>query len=374
VAGEVRRERRYRRRSPDWWIFVIAMILLGIGIIMVFSASQYYAQYKFADPFHYLKQQVIAAIVGLIALFAVYRMPAKLYKNFSWPVFAVIIGFLLFMIVTHQAAKSGEAERWFSIFGFTFQPSEMAKIAMPMLLARQITRNQQKIKTFRYGFLPCLAIVGITAGLILVQNDLSSALIVAGSGFIMMYCAGVRKTYLTGTLGLGVVGIIAVIIKTPWRLDRLTSFIDPWLDPLGDGMQAVQSQLAIGSGGLSGVGLGNGGSTWFYLPAHHTDFIFSVIAEELGFIGCLLLIALFGILIWRAIIVAVKMPDVYTGMLALGLALCLGIQIILNLWVVTGLVPVTGITLPFISYGGTSLVVSLVLTGMLLNLSTLMEN
>jgi cell division protein FtsW len=249
----------------------------------------------------------------------------------------------------------------------------MAKFAMPMLLARQITRNQQEIKSFRYGFLPCFVIVGGTAGLILAQGDLSSALIVAGAGFIMMFCAGVRGVYLTGTVGIGLAGVIGVILVTPWRLNRLTSFIDPWVDPLGDGMQAVQSQLAIGSGGFSGVGLGNGGSTWFYLPAHHTDFIFSVIAEELGFIGCLLLIVLFGILIWRVIMVAVKMQDTYMGMLALGLALCLGIQIILNLWVVTGLSPVTGITLPFISYGGTSLVVSLILAGMLLNLSTLTE-
>jgi len=194
-------------------------------------------------------------------------------------------------------------------------------------------------------------------------------MVVAATGFLMMYCAGVRKRFLTGTLVLGAVVVVAAIIYEPFRVNRIMAYLDPWADPTGSGWQTVQSLLALGSGGLSGVGLGSGSSKLFYLPARHTDFIFSVLGEELGFLGCIFVIVVFVLFIWRGMLVAVKMPDKFGSLLALGIICAMSIQAFINLGVVSGLLPVTGVTLPFISYGGTSLAVCLTMAGMLLNLS-----
>ncbi len=354
---------------PDWWLLIAMLLLVAIGVIMVFSASQYAASYDFNDTYYYLKRQLRFAALGLIGLFLAYKVNFRAYIKLTYPAYLVVLVLLVFMVLSTNIETVGGAQRWLTIGGFTFQPSEIAKIVLPMALARWLTDNRQNVASFKRGFLPSAGLTLLTAGLIFLQKDLSSAMVVGAVGFIMMYCAGIRARYLGGTLGLGLVGIGAAILFEPYRLQRVYSWLDPWSDALGDGYQTVQSLLALGSGGLTGVGLGSGGSKWYYLPARHTDFIYSVLGEELGFIGGLVVILIMVFLIWRGIMVAVRVRNFYASMLAMGLISSLTVQTLINLGVVTGLFPVTGVTLPFLSYGGTSLVVSMIMVGMLMNIS-----
>ncbi len=361
-------------KSPDWWILFSAMVLVCIGIIMVFSASQYFTQYKpYEDIYYYLKKQLQNAALGLLAMYIMYRINYRIYKAAAWYIFFAVCGILILLLLGSGAQEAKGAVRWIDLGFTTFQPSELAKLALVMLLAKFLTERQRKISGFKQGFLPPLILIGITCILVYLQNDLSTSVIIAGTAFIMMFCAGVRLPYLIGTVALGGGAVASSILFTDFRMDRITAYLDPWADPLGSGFQTIQSLLAIGSGGLSGVGLGAGGAKWYYLPERHTDFIFSVLAEELGFLGGLLVISLFIVLIWRGLMVAVNAPDLFGSLLALGLISMLGLQAFINLGVVTGLLPVTGITLPFVSYGGTSLLVSMASTGILLNISRYAE-
>ncbi|MDO4732361.1 MAG: putative lipid II flippase FtsW [Bacillota bacterium] len=357
------------KRKPDWSFLACAMLLLGIGIIMVFSSSHYFASYDYEDPYFFLKEQGKFALIGLFCMFLAYKVNMRAYRKLSYSVYVVILGLLIFMVASSNIETIGGAQRWLQIGGFSFQPSELSKIALPMVLAKWISDRRDSVEDFKIGFLPTLGLTGLTAGLILLQKDLSSAIVVAGAGFVIMFCAGVRIPYLIGTFGLGIMACVAAIMLEGFRIERITAWLDPRSDPLGAGYQTIQSWLALGSGGLTGVGLGNGGSKWFYLPARHTDFIFSVLGEELGFLGCLVVIILFTLLIWRGVLIAVRAKDLYSSLLAIGLISAIGIQTFINLGVSTGLLPVTGVTLPLISYGGTSLVVSLTMIGILMNIS-----
>jgi len=361
-------------KSPDWWILVIVAVLMGIGIIMVFSSSQYFAQdAPYNDNLYFLKKQARNAAIGLAMMFVMYRMNYKLYKKFAWPV-AIIVGIVLIVLLAGGQQEIKGTTRWLEVSGVgTFQPSEFAKLAMVIVLAKVMSSRPKRIKTFQGGFIPSIVIIGLFCGLVFAQKALSTTMIIAGTGFLMMFCAGINWRYLAGTLTLAITGVAAAIIYEPFRLQRIYAYLDPWKDPLGSGFQTVQSLLAIGSGGLSGVGLGAGGSKWYYLPERHTDFIFSVLSEELGFIGGFFVIVLFIFLLWRGFSVAVHTPDTFASLVALGITSMIGLQAFINLGVVTGLLPVTGVTLPFISYGGTSLMVSLAAMGALLNISKYAE-
>ena len=275
--------------------------------------------------------------------------------------------------VDEGVEEIGGAERWLIIGGFRFQPSELAKIILPMALARWMTAHQEEIGSFKTGFLPVCGAIALTAGLILAQKSLSVAVVVGATGFVMMFCGGIRPKYLLSTMGLGIVGVVGAIALEGYRMERIYAWFDPWAYSGDEGWQTCQSLMALGSGGLTGVGLGQGGSKWFYLPARHTDYIFSIIGEELGFLGATFVVLLIAFIVWRGLMIAVKAPDMYTSLLALGLIGFIGIQALVNLGVVTGLLPVTGVTLPFVSYGGTSMVVSLCMVGILLNISCYTE-
>lgn len=363
-----------QKRKPDWWLLVCALLLLCIGIIMVFSSSQYFARYApYNDTYHFLKEQLKFAVVGLFFLFLAYKVNLRAYRKLTYPVYAVVLGLLVFMVASSGIETIGGAQRWLQIGGFSFQPSELAKISLPMVMAKWIADHREDIEDFKIGFLPALGLTGVTAALILLQKDLSSSIVVAGAGVVVMFCGGVRILYLMGTFVAGVLACVGAIVLEPFRISRITAWLDPRSDPLGDGYQTIQSWLALGSGGLTGVGLGNGGSKWFYLPERHTDFIFSVLGEEMGYIGCVVVIILYMVLIWRGIMVAVRVRNLYASLLAMGLISAIAVQTFINLGVVSGLLPVTGVTLPLISYGGTSLIVSLVMIGMLLNISRYAE-
>lgn len=369
MAGE-----KKRKSQPDWLLLVSTLLLIAIGIIMVFSSSQYFAQYyPYYDTYYFLKRQLRNMLFGAVFMFLAYQLNYHLYRKLTYPAFVVVLGLLVFMVVSTNLTAVGGAERWMELFGQTFQPSELAKIALPMVMAKWITDHIKSIESFKLGFLPCLGVIGLTSGLIFAQNDLSSSVVVAMAGFIVMFCAGIRFRYLLGTVGVGALGVAAAIFLTDFRMERIYAWIDPWTYEQDGGWQVIQSLYAIGSGGLTGVGLGSGGSKWFYLPERHTDFIFSVLCEEMGFLGAVFVILLVVFIIWRGVMIAVKAPNTYASLLSLGLISSIAVQSLVNLGVVTGLVPVTGITLPFVSYGGTSLVVSMIMVGMLLNISRYVE-
>ncbi len=364
------RPRVRSQAQPDWWLLIAVLLLLAIGIIMVFSSSQYFAQYEpYNDTYYFLKLQLLNAAVGAAAMVIAYRVNYRAYNRFSYLAFVLLLVLLLFMVVSTQIATVGGAQRWLTVMGFTFQPSELAKIIMPMALARWATVNQSRMADFKNGFLPAMGIIALVSGLIFLERDLSSAVVVAVTGVIIIFCAGARLSHFLVVGAAGVAAVAAAIILEPYRMDRIRAWLNPWAFAQDEGWQTVQSMMAIGSGGLTGVGLGSGGSKWFYLPERHTDFIFSVLCEELGFIGGVIVILIIAFIVWRGVTVAIKAPTTYTTLLSIGLIGSLGVQSIVNLGVCTGLLPVTGVTLPFMSYGGTSLVVSMAMIGILLNIS-----
>ncbi|MCR4963541.1 MAG: putative lipid II flippase FtsW [Firmicutes bacterium] len=358
-----------KNQSPDWWILISALLLLVVGLLMVFSSSQYFTSYPpYNDALYYLKRQAVSAVLGLAGLIVAYRMSAAWYRRLAFPAFMIVLALLVFMALSEQIAVIGGAQRWLEIGGLQFQPSELSKIVLPMLLASILTGWQREIKTFKCAAY-CIGLTGMVCGLIILQKDLSTAVVVGAACFAMMLCAGIAGKYLLAVMGCGFGGAVLAIIMEPYRMERVYSWLNPWAYPKDEGYQAIQSLLALGSGGLTGVGLGNGGAKWFYLPSRHTDFIFSVLGEELGFVGGVFLVALFMLFVWRGMTVAVKSDSVFSSLLAVGLTAVIAAQALVNLGVVTGLLPVTGVTLPFVSYGGTSLVVTLTMTGMILNLS-----
>ena len=354
----------------DWKLLVAVLALTAIGVVMVFSSSQYFASYEpYNDSYYFLKKQLINVIVGLVIMVIAFKFGVGFYKKMSYPAFLLLLGLLAFMLLYTGLEAAGGAERWLEIGGRNFQPSELAKIILPMALARWISQNSSSMNTFKRGFLPTIAATGLVAAMILGQSDLSSAGVVAVTGFAMMFCGGVDPKYLLGTLGVGGIGLVGAIAVAPYRLERVYAWFDPWKYAGDEGWQTCQSLMALGSGGITGVGLGDGGSKWFYLPERHTDFLFSVIGEELGFIGALIVILLIAFIVCRGLIIAMNCSDKYCFLLALGLTSCIGVQSFINLGVCTGLLPVTGVTLPFVSYGGTSMVVSMCMIGMLLSIS-----
>ncbi|MGI6711637.1 MAG: stage V sporulation protein E [Bacillota bacterium] len=358
-----------KKSAPDFIIFITVLALLSIGIVMVFSSSQYVAYYEHkGDSFYYLKRQFFNTLLSVILMIFVMKVNYVKLKELAKPalIFSfVLLGLLLIGIgIEHKGSV-----RWLGAGPFQIQPSEFAKLVMIIYMAKFLSENQHRMKSFRQGFLPPLLILGGACALILMQPDLGTAVALAGTTFIMLWCAGAKKSHMALLAGLGICLVVAAIVFEPYRMERFMSFLDPWKDPQDTGFQTVQSLLAIGSGGLLGVGLGAGRAKTFYLPERHTDFIFSIIAEELGFIGGALVIILFLLLIWRGLKVAITTSDAFGSMIAIGVTSMVGLQALINLGVVTGSLPVTGITLPFISYGGSSLIFSLAGIGLLLNVS-----
>lgn len=358
-----------KKGSPDFMIFLTVLLLLGIGIIMVFSSSQYAAFYEHkGDSFYFLRRQFINAVVSIAAMIVVMKINYQKLKQLAKP--GLIVSFILLILVLVGLGQEHKGSvRWLGAGIFQFQPSEIMKLALVLYLAVFLSERQHMIQSFRSGFLPPIILMGAACALILMQPDLGTAMAVAGTTFVMLWCAGAKKSHMAmlGILAIALV-IVAIIIE-PYRLQRVFAYLDPWKDAQDTGFQTVQSLLAIGSGGLMGVGLGASRAKAFYLPERHTDFIFAILSEELGFIGGLLVIALFLFFIWRGLKVAVSTPDAFGSLLAIGATSMVGLQAILNLGVVTGALPVTGVTLPFISYGGSSLVFSLAGVGLLLNVS-----
>ncbi|HWR56140.1 MAG TPA: stage V sporulation protein E [Negativicutes bacterium] len=358
-----------KTKSPDFIIFFSIMTLLGIGIIMVFSASSVSAFVHFQDSYYFLKRQLIWAAAGLSVMIFFMQVDYHLWRKWAKPGFLVTVLLLILVLVPGIGKVVNGARRWIDFKIFALQPSELAKLAIVLYMGDNLTRQMDRITKFTRGLLPHLVTLVFIFGLILMEPDLGTALTIGGTVFLMFFVSGAQLKHLGALVGAGVAGIIAAIIAAPYRMQRITAFMDPWKDPLDTGYHIIQSLYALGSGGLFGVGLGRSREKFLYLPEPHTDFIFAVLGEELGFIGTVTVIALFFLFAWRGYKIAISAPDTFGSVLAAGLTTTIGLQAMMNIAVVTASMPVTGIPLPFISYGGSALLFTMAGVGVLLNIS-----
>jgi len=358
------------KRSPDLWLFIAVILLLAIGICMVFSSSYIMAYKWYGDSYYFLKRQLIYAIIAILAFFFAIYADYHCYKKLNIPILILSITLLSMVYIPGIGRTAGGASRWIKIGFFSFQPSEIAKFALILYMAESLTRKQIKdVETFIRGVLPPLIIMLIMFLLILNEPDFSTSLIILGISFIMLFIGGTKVIQLYALIIAAIPLGIFILSREEYRRTRLLSFLDPWKDPLDSGFHIIQSLLALGSGGIFGIGLAESKQKYFYLPDQHTDFIFSIIGEELGFIGTAVIIILFTVLLWRGFCIALDSSDQFGTLLAAGITSMIVFQSIINIGVVTKMIPTTGITLPFISYGGSSLIVNMFCAGILLNIS-----
>ena len=358
-----------KKTTPDITLLILTFTLLAIGLIMVYSASAVWAEYKFDDSFFFAKRQMLFAGVGIFAMFFIMNIDYWTWR--TWAKVLIIICFVMLILVLIPGVGNvrNGSRSWIGIGAFSVQPSEFMKLAMIAFLAKFLSEKQKVITSFKKGLAPSLGLVFLAFGMIMLQPDLGTGTVMVGTCIVMIFIAGARISHFV-LLGLmGVAAFAGLVVSAPYRIKRITSFLDPWQDPLGSGFQIIQSLFAIGPGGLFGLGLGESRQKFFYLPEPQTDFIFAILAEELGFIGGSLILLLFSLLLWRGIRIALGAPDLYGSFLAVGIIAMVAIQVMINIGVVTGLMPVTGITLPFLSYGGSSLTLMLMAIGVLLNIS-----
>lgn len=336
---------------------------------MVYSASAVWADYKFNDSFFFAKRQLLFAGLGFAAMFLMMNIDYWSWRKWAKPLLIVCFILLLVVLIPGIGMERNGSRSWIGVGAFSIQPSEFIKLALIAFLAKFLSEKQRYITTVKKGLGPSLALVFLAFGLIMMQPDLGTGTVMVGTCIVMLFIAGARILHFA-VLGLiGLAGFVGLILSAPYRMARITSFLDPWKDPLNSGFQIIQSLYAIGPGGLFGLGLGESRQKFFYLPEPQTDFIFAILSEELGFIGGSLVILLFALLLWRGIKIALGAPDLYGSFLAVGIISMIAIQVMINIGVVTGLMPVTGITLPFLSYGGSSLTIMLMAVGVLLNIS-----
>ena len=347
---------------------LIAVIILSLfGLLMIYSSSNIWAEYKFNDPYKYLKSQAIFLILGYTIIYIVSKINYQIYYKYSNIILFICIILLILVLIPGIGSVRNGSRSWFGIGSFGIQPSEFAKLGIIIFTSKYLNNN--KIKSIKSSVLPILLIVILLFGLIMLQPDFGTGVILVMTIITMLFVSGVNMSFFIKLGILGLLGIAVLVIIAPYRLERITSFLNPWADPLGSGFQIIQSLYAIGPGGLLGMGLGNSIQKHFYLPEPQTDFIFSIISEELGFAGVLIVATLFITIIKRGLNISLNQEDNFAKYLAFGISFSLAFQTILNLMVVVGLIPVTGVTLPFLSYGGSSLLVSMVSIGILLNIS-----
>lgn len=353
----------------DSMILFSMFCLVLFGTVMVYSASSPIAAENFGGHMYFLKKHLVMLFLGFVAMGAAFITPLQLLKKQAFPMLVVIFILLLFVDFSSFGVESKHATRWLSIGGFRFQPSEFAKPILILFVASYIERVGRKLEKFIDGLLPILTIVGTICLALLKQPDFGTAVTIGFTTLVMLFVANARMRHISILLGAGMVGAYFLVMNVAYRRNRVLSFLDPWSDPQGKGFQIIQSFIAFKRGGLQGQGLGDGTQKLMYLPEAHTDFIYSVIAEELGFIGCAAVILLFALLVFRGLSLAVKIKDTFGSMLALGLSTLIGVQAFFNMGVVMGLLPTKGLTLPFISYGGSALIANMFCIGLLLSLS-----
>ena len=358
------------RKPLDLPLLVLVLLLLTSGLIALFSASYATAYYNEGNSFAFISRQLIWAALGLVAMIVISNIPYQIFHRLALPI--MLFSIALLIVVLFMPPING-CRRWIFIGGFNIQPSEIAKFAITIFFSQLIVVfGEEKMKTFRFGVLPFLITLGVVGALMVLEPHLSGTVLIMCIGLAIMFVGGTKiKWFAFG--GLIVVAAVVVVIFTPdliaYAKDRIDFWFHPENDPLGKGFQTLQSLYAIGSGGLLGLGLGNSRQKYMYLPESENDFVFAVWCEELGFVGAALVIILFALLIWRGFVVAAKAKDKFGSLIAVGLTVQIGIQALLNIAVVTNTIPNTGISLPFFSYGGSSLLMLLAQMGVLLSIS-----
>ncbi|WP_373044186.1 putative lipid II flippase FtsW [Vulgatibacter sp.] len=344
--------------------------LTAVGLASVYSASAVMSARDYGSPWHFLVRQSIAAGVGLAGMYGAMRYGYKRLEKLAYPILAITAVALLLVLVPGIGTVVNGARRWIRFFGFNFQPAELAKFALVIYLARSLARKGEKVRSFSIGFLPHVLVTGFFMLLLLGQPDFGSSMVLLVLLWVMLFCAGVQLRWLVGSAFAAAPLAAVLVLSKEYRMARLTAFMDPWADRLGNGWQLANSLLTLGNGGVTGQGIGAGKQKLHYLPEGHTDFIVSVIGEEAGLLGIAFVVGLFGLLVWRGIRAAFNAADAFGAYLALGLTALLGIQAVTNMLVAMGMLPTKGLTLPFVSYGGTSLVLSLTAAGVLLAISS----
>lgn len=360
-------------RSPRFYdvvILSIVFILVGLSVVMVYSTTGVISSEKFSDPLFYLKRQVTSVVLGFVILFLCARINIERLKTFS-PFCLPICLLLLFMtLLPGVGESSGGAKRWVNLFIIRFQPGEIVKVLFAVFIAGYLGRHENKLHFFTDGVLKPFTMVALVCGLLLIQPDFGSASVIAIISFAMIAATGVRLRYMA-LCGIALLmSAVTLVLVSPYRMRRIISFLNPWADPAGKGYQLIQSLIAVGTGQVSGVGLGASQQKLFFLPAAHTDFIYAVIGEELGFVGCVAVLLLFVLFLWRGLTIAAKLSDrPFSFALAIGLTLLVVAPALLNVGVVTGMLPTKGLVLPLVGYGGTSLVACMAAIGLLLALN-----
>jgi cell division protein FtsW len=360
---------REKGAGYDYMLLIPTLLLMAFGLVAIYSASSSLAEHEMADNYYYLKRQGMFCLVGLFFFISTKNLPSAFYQKMVYPILGISLLLLILSLVPGIGTRVGGASRWLRFAGFSFQPSELAKLSLAFYIAYSIAKKGPEMSSFSKGMFPHLAVGGAFMILILLQPDLGTTIIIGAWLLIMLFVGGVRIVHLLSLVLLSFPALLWLVWKADYRLKRWWTFLNPWEDPQGLGFQIIHSFLAFGSGGVLGVGLGNGKQKLFYLPEPHTDFILSIVAEELGLLGVTAIVLLFGILVIRGIQIALDASDLYSSYLALGISCFLGLQVLINMGVVVGLLPTKGLTLPFISYGGSSLVVTLIGVGILCNIS-----
>lgn len=355
--------------AADGWLLAITLLIVGLGLVMVYSSSAIMSADKFGDSWYYFRRQSAFAAVGFMTMAVASYVPYNFYRRIVYPALGLTALLLLFVLIPGLGSTKGGATRWFQIGPVAFQPSELAKLTLILYLAWSLDKKQANIKSFEVGIVPHLAISGGVLALILLEPDFGTTVTLGTILFIMMFLAGVNLKHLGYLLGAAIPAFFVVMIGAEYRMRRLKTFLNPWNDPSKDGFQLIQSWVALYNGGIFGQGLGQGKQKLFYLPEAHTDFVFSVLGEELGLLGVTITLGLYLAFVIRGIRISRQAADLFGCLLGLGITSWIGLQTVFNIAVVTGLVPTKGLVLPFMSYGGTSLIVALAGTGVLLNIS-----
>ena len=358
------------KKSYDFVLLFLTLALIGIGLVMLYSSSSIIAQERFGDSMYFVKRQIVFALVGLAVLIVSKNLPYVLYCRLVYVLLGVTLLSLIIVLLPHVGHRVGGARRWLRLGPISIQPAEFAKLALIIYISYSAAKKKERLRELSVGYVPHLVVSAVFIGLVVMQPDLGAAITFAVLTFLLLFVAGVRLRYLLAT-GLAVAPLLALAIaQKGYRLERFLAFLNPWRDPSDTSFQLLHSLLALGSGGPLGVGLGSGQQKLFYLPEPHTDFILAVIGEETGIFGVAIVLLLFALLIYQGVKIALRAPDRFGTYLAAGLTLAVGLQAFINCAVVMGLLPTKGLPLPFISYGGSSLLSNLLAMGILMNISS----
>ncbi|MBQ8648888.1 MAG: putative lipid II flippase FtsW [Clostridia bacterium] len=364
-----RRQSKIKRGGRlDITFLSLVLILLTIGLVMLFSASYAYSLAYYDNSYKFITRQAAFGAVGVVAMLVFSKIDYHIWRKFAWIIYAVTIIMLGALLILPPMVSGMDVKRWLVIGPINFQPSEVAKFAIVLLFSSLIAANYKQMKSFKFVFF-LVVLLGLTCGLVVLEPHLSATVLIFAIGVILLIVGGIKKRYIVagGVAGAGL--FVAAITLIGYSSDRIKYWLDPWADSTGEGFQTIQSLLAIGSGGILGRGIGQSRQKHLWVPEPHNDFIFSIVCEELGLIGAVVIILLFCLLVWRGFTIAMHSPDKFGSLLAIGLVFQVGLQAMLNIWVVTNTIPNTGISLPFFSYGGTSLLILLAEMGIVLSVS-----